>query len=157
MGWSVFPPCCLAWGQTMVEVMETSFKRTYSCTAVFSAPDPTAGHCQPVPSLETPGHSQASLAQSLIGTLLLSPGSWYTQAFACALQESVSPFLWEFCNQISLASKVKFPEISQSLCQISRMGNLLWVLKNFLNSARISLIKLFCSLCIVCLAALWWD
>ena len=75
----------------MVEVMETSFKRTYSCTAVFSAPDPTAGHCQPVPSLETPGHSQASLAQSLIGTLLLSPGSWYAQSFVCALQESVSP------------------------------------------------------------------
>ena len=27
-----------------------------------SAPDPTAGHCQPTPPLETPEHSQASLA-----------------------------------------------------------------------------------------------
>ena len=26
-------------------------------------PDPAAGHCQPMPLLETPGHSQANLAQ----------------------------------------------------------------------------------------------
>ena len=119
----------------MVElrVVGTSFKRTYSCTVVFSAPNLTAGHCQPMPSLETPGHSQASLAQSLIRTLPLSPGSWYTQGFACALQESVSPFLWEFCNQISLASKVKFPGISQSLYQISRLGICCGFLRTFLT------------------------
>ena len=35
-------------------------------------------------------HSWASLAQSLVGSLLLSPGSWCTQAFVCSLQESVS-------------------------------------------------------------------
>ena len=58
---------------------------------------------RPMPPLETPGHSQASLAQSLVGTLLLSPGSWCTQGFVCALQESVSPVLWKFCNQIPLA------------------------------------------------------
>ena len=28
---------------------------------------------------ETPGHSWASLGPSLVGSLLLSPGSWYTQ------------------------------------------------------------------------------
>ena len=49
-GWAVFPPCCLAWGQTMVEVMKimaTSFKRSYAGTATLSAPDPaqaTANH-----------------------------------------------------------------------------------------------------------------
>ena len=58
---------------------------------------------RPMPPLETPGHSQASLAQSLVGTLLLSPGSWCTQGFVSALQESVSPVLWKFCNQIPLA------------------------------------------------------
>ena len=42
-------------------------------TIVFSAPDPKAGHCQPMPLLETPGHSQASLVQSLLRSLLLSP------------------------------------------------------------------------------------
>ena len=38
------------------------------------------------------------------------------------------PVLWKFCNQISLASKVKFPGGSQSLCRIPRLGSLLWAL-----------------------------
>ena len=77
----------------MVEVMkiiETSFKRFHAHTAAISASDPAAGHHRPTPLPETPGHSQASLAQSLVGSLLLSPGSWCTQGFVCALQESVS-------------------------------------------------------------------
>ena len=40
--------------------------------------------------------------------LLFSPGSWCTQGFVCALQESVSLVLCKFCNQIPLASKDKF-------------------------------------------------
>ena len=40
--------------------------------------------------LETPGHSLESLGQSLVGSLLLSPGSWCTQCSVCALQESIS-------------------------------------------------------------------
>ena len=83
----------------MVEVMKimaTSFKRSHACTATLSAPNPAAGHHQPMPLLETPGHSQASLGQSLVGSLLLSPGSWCTQGFVCALQESVSPVLCKF-------------------------------------------------------------
>ena len=55
--------------------MVTSFKRTYASTIVFSAPDPMVSHCQHTHQLETPGHSQASLAQSLMGTLILSPDS----------------------------------------------------------------------------------
>ena len=39
---------------------------------------------------ETPGHSRESLGQSLVGSLLLSPGSWCLQDSACALQESIS-------------------------------------------------------------------
>ena len=35
------------------------------CT--FSASNPVAGHHRPTPPLETPGHSQASLGQSLVG------------------------------------------------------------------------------------------
>ena len=61
-----------------MKIMVTSFKRTSACFLVFSALDPVAGHCRPMPPLQTPGHSQASLAQSLLGTLLLSPGSWCT-------------------------------------------------------------------------------
>ena len=93
MGGAVFPPCCLAWGQTMVGVMMamvTSFRRTCADTVVFSSPDTAAGHCWPAPPPETPGHSWASLGQSLLGSLLLSPGSWCIQGFVCALQESVS-------------------------------------------------------------------
>ena len=69
--------------------MATSLKRSQACTATLSAPNPAAGHHRPTPLLETPGHSQASLGQSLVGSLLLSPGSWCTR-FCCALQESIS-------------------------------------------------------------------
>ena len=83
----------------MVEVMKmmvTSFKTFHAHTAALSALDPTAGHRQPMPPLETPEHSQASLGQSLVGSLLLSPGSWGTPGFVCALQESVFPVLRKF-------------------------------------------------------------
>ena len=92
-------------------------------------PDPETGHCRPTPPPETPGHSQAGLAQPLVGSLLLSPGSWCAQGFVCALEESVSPVLWKFCNQILLASEVKFPGGSQSLFQIPGLRNLLWILE----------------------------
>ena len=49
---------------TMVEVMKimvTSFKSS----GARSAPNPATVHCQPTPLLETPGHSPASLNQSL--------------------------------------------------------------------------------------------
>ena len=72
-----------------MKIMATSFKGFHAYTATFSAPNPVAGHCQPTP-LETPGHSWASLGQSLVGSLLLSPGSWCTQDSVCALQESIS-------------------------------------------------------------------
>ena len=117
--------------RVMVAMVAASFRRLFVSmlqrAVIFSASDPRAGHCQPMPPPETPGHSQAILAQSLVGSLLLSPGSWCTQGFVCALQESVSPVLWKFCNQIPLAFKVKFPGGSQSLCQIPRLGNLVWV------------------------------
>ena len=64
----------------MVEVMKImlySFKKSHAPTVAFSACDLAAGHRQPRPLLETPEHSQASLGQSLMGSLLLSPGSWY--------------------------------------------------------------------------------
>jgi len=77
----------------------------------IQCPDPAASHCGPMPPPEIIGHSQASLAQSLVGTLFLSPGSWCAKDFLCALQETASPVQWKFCNQIPLASKVKFPGV----------------------------------------------
>ena len=84
--------------------MASSFKRSHACTVTFNAPNSAAGHRQPTPLLETPGHSQASLGQSLVGSLLVSPGSWCTQGFVCALQESVSPVLckfWWLCGGVN--------------------------------------------------------
>ena len=94
-GWGCVPFLLSDLRPKMVEVMVT-FKRSHACTATFSAPNPSAGHHQPMPLPETPGHSWASLGQSLVGSLLLSPGSWCTQGSVCALQESVSPVLCKF-------------------------------------------------------------
>ena len=87
------PSLLFTWNQIMVEVMKimgTSFKRSHSHTAALSAPNPASGHHQPTPSPETPGHSRASLGQSLVGSVLLSPGCWFTQGSVCAHQEFVS-------------------------------------------------------------------
>ena len=105
----------------MVEVMKitaTSFKRSGAHTATLSAPDPAAGHPRPMPPPETPGHSWASIGQSLVRSLLLFPGSCCAQDFVCAFQESFSPVLWKFYNQIPLAFKVKFPGGSVSLLDL---------------------------------------
>ena len=98
-GRAVFPPCCLTWSQTTLEVvkiMMTSFKMSHSSTAALSAPSPAAGDCWHMPPLEIPGHSWACLGQSLVRSLLLSPGSWCAQGFACALQKCVSAVLCKF-------------------------------------------------------------
>ena len=95
------------WDQTMVEVikiMVTSFKSSHACSAACSAPNPAACHHWCRPLLETPEDSQASLGQSLMGLLLLSPGSWYAQGFVCTLQESVPSVLckfWWFCGGVN--------------------------------------------------------
>ena len=78
----------------VMKIMATSFKRSHAHTAALRAPTLQQATADALP--ETPGHSQASLSQSLLGSLLLSPGSWCTQSFTCALQESVSPVL---CKQ----------------------------------------------------------
>ena len=88
--WSCVPSLLFSWGQTMLEVMKimvTSLKRSHACTATVHALNPAVGHHQPMP--ETPGHQQARLGQSLVGSMLLSSGSWCTR-FCCALQESIS-------------------------------------------------------------------
>ena len=92
----------------MVQVMKTmvsSFIKSHAHTATLIAPNPEAGPCPPTPLPETPGRSESSLGQSLVGSLLLSPGSWCVQGSVCALQESVSPVL---CNFILYLDKCKF-------------------------------------------------
>ena len=75
--------------------MATSFKRSHGCLPHSVPPtlqQATVDTCLHWKLLD----SQASLGQSLVGSLLLPPGSWCTQGFVCALQESVSPVLCKF-------------------------------------------------------------
>ena len=69
------------------------------------------------------------MAQSLVGSLLLSLRFWCAQSFSCPFQECF-PSPLEILHQIPLVFKVKFPEGSQSLCWIPRLGNVLWALEH---------------------------
>ena len=97
----------------VMAVMPTSFKRIYAHTVVFRASEPAAGHCQSKPLLETPGRSQAGLFWGHC-SLLLATGE---HKIFFVPSKTVSPVLWKFCNQIPLASKVKFPGNSQFVCR----------------------------------------
>ena len=92
--------------------MMTSFKRSHAHTAALSAPDPAAGHCLPMPLPENPGYSQKVWVSLLWGhcSFLLGSGA---HKILFVPSESLFP---QFSNQIPLASKVKFPGGSQSLC-----------------------------------------
>ena len=86
------PSSVLAWSISWTEDLRSNYgggdedngdllKNSHAHTAIISAPNPAAGTQRTRPPLETPGHSQASLGQSLVLSLLLSPGSWCAQAF----------------------------------------------------------------------------
>ena len=92
----VFPPCFMTWAQSILEIMRLPSKSPkhallHSVLPTLSRPP------QPMPTLETPGHSQASLGLPLVESLLLSSGSWHRNHIStCALQDSVSPSLCKF-------------------------------------------------------------
>ena len=91
-GWSCVRSLLFTWYQTMVEVMKitvTTLKRSHAWTARVHAPSPAAGDHRPTLPPETPGHPHASLGQSPVGSLFLSPWSWCAK-FCGALQESIS-------------------------------------------------------------------
>ena len=104
----------------------TSFKRSHACT--LSVPNPAAGHHRPMPQPETPGHSWASLDQSLVGSLLLSPASWCAQGSACALPDSVSPVLckfWWLCFELMATSSkgvYAIPRSTASRAHVERVN-----------------------------------
>ena len=56
--------------------MVTSFKRSHAGTALLNVPDCVVGHCQPKPSLETPGHSEQVWVSLLCShcSFILGPG-----------------------------------------------------------------------------------
>ena len=105
------------------------------CPQPCSRPPPT--HASARDSWTLTGKSES------VSCGITAPFSWdlvHTRLFFCALQVSVSPVLckfYKFCNQIPLASKVKFSGSFQSLCQIPRLRNLLRVLEKH-RSASVS-------------------
>ena len=108
--------------------------------------------CLPQETLKTPDSGSVSWRP-----LLLSPRSWCMQGFVCVLQESLfHPVLWKFYNQIPLTFKVRFPGDSQSLCQIPRLGSLMWGLELH-KSVRTSLALLLSSLCVAHLVGMGFD
>ena len=99
----------------MVEVMKimvTFFKMSHAGTAAVNDPYPAAGHCRPTPPPETPGYSQASLGQSPVGSLLLSPGPGAHKVLFVP-SKSLFP---QFC----VSSVIKFQSLqSQTLSVLS--------------------------------------
>ena len=100
MGRTVFLPCCLdeaeLWAGIM-EVVVTSFKRTQAHTVIFSAPDPPAGHCRPMPLLATDSWTLTGKSGS-VSCVDTAPFSWLLLCTVLFVppQESVSPVLWKF-------------------------------------------------------------
>ena len=108
--------------------MATSFKRICPCTVVFSAltlqqatVDPYL--CQRL--LDTNRQVWLSLLSGHF-FFLLTPGS---HKVLFVPSKHLFPQSYVSSVKIPLASRVKFPGISQSLCQIPRLENLLWVLE----------------------------
>ena len=148
MGGAVFPPCIVAWGQTMVGVMAvmgTSFKKGLMPAmplpprnATVRGPSLAVGHHWPMPLPGSQTH-RLNLPQSLVASPLLSPGSCCAQDFACVLQVSLLRSPMEVCNQIPLSFKVKFPGGSQSLRWTPRLESLFWGLELLQQWFRTSL------------------
>ena len=102
----------------VIKILVTSFKRSHACTAALSAPDCVPGHRCTNPCLLwrlLDAHQQVWVCLSLVGSLLLSPWSWCTEGFVCALQESVSPVLCKFWQ---LYGKVNGNLLHEGLCHI---------------------------------------
>ena len=112
----------------VMKIMSTSFKWSHACTATLSSPDSAASRFQltSLPTHASTGDSWTltrSLGQSLVGSLLLSPGSCCTQGFVCALQESVSSVLCKFWQ---LYGGINGDFLQEDLCHTPCLPGLLW-------------------------------
>ena len=93
-----------------MKIMVTSFKRSHCCT---QCPRPCNGPLLTHTSATNTWIPKGRSGQSLVGSLLLSPGSWCTRGSVCALQESVSPVL---CNFWWLYGGVNDDLLQEGLC-----------------------------------------
>ena len=99
------------------------------CMHAHTHTKPTAGHYWLMPFPESPKQSQAGLTQSLVGSLLLSPGFWCVQGLVCASKSLCFPQSYGSPIMKSQWSAVRFLRESQSPCQILNLGSLMWGLE----------------------------
>ena len=134
MGGAVFPPCSLAWSQTLVgvvAVLATSFQMTYASMPQLQDLHSWCCWCHGRSLLTHASAGDAWAFTGKSGSVLVgvtATFSWTpvsTRFCLSPLRVSFPPVLWKFLNQIPLACKVKFPGSSQSLCWVPRKGNLL--------------------------------
>ena len=99
-----------------------------SQSAAANVPIPVASPCWHISTGDPP-----TLAGSfdLISCGYTAPFVWvlvHEKFCLCSLRlESLfAPVVWKSYNQIPLVFKVRFPGDSQSLCQIPRLGSLMW-------------------------------
>ena len=87
-----------------------SFQRSHAYTAALNAP--ACSKPRPTPLPQTPGFSGASPGQPLLGSLLLSPGSWCTRFCVCPprVYFPVLCKFWQLCGGVNgnLLEKVPF-------------------------------------------------
>ena len=101
----------------MLNITSGAQAKSTQCSAPCSRPPPT--HAAARDSWTLSGKSGS------VSCGVTAPFSWVHKVL---FVPSRVCFLCKFYNQIPLPSKVKFPGGSLSLCQIPRLGNLLWVL-----------------------------
>ena len=101
-----------------MKIMATSFRRSHAGTAAL-CPQPCSRPMLTHACTRDSWTLTASLRQSLVGSLLLSPGSWCTQGSICALQESVSPvlgkFWWLYGGLMATSSKSAYARVGRKI------------------------------------------
>ena len=96
----------------VMKIMVTFFKRSHAHTAILSAPNPAAGHHQPMPLPRFLDLHRQVWVSLLWGycSFLLGPGA---QGSVCALQESVFAVLCKFWR---LSGGVNGDLLQEGLC-----------------------------------------
>ena len=134
MGLCILPISCLARGHQILEstgctigLLVTSKKDW--CQHAFQhccsqRPCPHSRQLTPTPPQESFTH-KVGVAQSPVGSLLLSPGSWYAQDFVCVCPPRMFPWvLWKFIIKSHCPSKSD--SLSSANFSLSVVSDSLW-------------------------------
>ena len=125
-----------------MKIMVTSFKRSHACTAAISAPDCVPGHRCTNPCLLwrlLDAHQQVWVCLSLVGSLLLSPGSWCTQEVLFVPSKSLFP---QSCVSSSSCLRLLWCALTRG----SNLGPLHWGSLNHWTTRKVLTIFLLMSM-----------